>query len=218
MMHLQTIARKKWIKITAAVIAVLSLVGIIVIGPSLWTTFVVVGFQPWNIRVHSYEEITEMARLDPMRREVHLYGDHKSVISLFKRAGEMDEGSEPKYLLFDRDGFLMRQHACYESCPGFIDSARKLRGWYTLDTTIRFPSCITGMRELFSKKLYTPDTSNKPDYTVLFGWDDYFRHGQRKLDSFLLSVHTKPYTTRVLLINTNGKDSSFAVNHHVNNH
>ena len=210
MMHLQTIARKKWIKITAAVIAVLSFAGIIVLGPSLWDTFVVIGYQPWNVRDHSYEEITAMARRDPMRREVHLYGDHKSVISLFKRAGDMDEGSEPKYLLFNRDGFLMRQHACYESCPGFIDSARKLSGWYTVDTTIRFPSCITGMRELFSKKLFTSDTMSRTDYTVLFGWDDYFRHGSRKLDTFLYAVHSKPYTTRVLLINTNRKDSSFS--------
>jgi hypothetical protein len=58
-------------------------------------------------------------------------------------------------------------------------------------------------------KPFELDTASKPDYTVILGWNDYFRHAERKIDSFLVAIRTKPYTTRVLMVNTNAKDSSF---------
>jgi hypothetical protein len=128
-----------------------------------------------------------------------------------KRATDWQEGGEPCFLVFNRDGFLMRQHCCFESVPGFLDSTRNNPRWYSVDTTIRLDDFISGLRDLKTERPYVLDTSSKTEYTVVYGWTDYFAHGERKLDSFLLSIPQRPYSANVLLLNMNAHDSSFSL-------
>lgn len=209
MMQLRTIARtrRSTFLLVAGICVVVGMAWMI--GPSLWNMMVVMGMRPWNMRTHTRAEVVALADREPLRRHVQLYGDHASVVSLFWKGGGIEDGSEPAYLVFDRDGFLLRQHACFESMPGFLDSTRTVHGWFEKDTLLTLRECVHHLRLLGSMKPYELDTASKSDYTVILGWNDHFRHAERKIDSFLVAIRTKPYSTRVLMINTNAKDSSF---------
>ncbi len=209
MMQLRTIARPRVFRIVLVAIICIVVAIIWMIGPYVWNMAVVMGMRPWNMRAHTRAEIIALADREPLRQHGQLYGEHAAVATIFSKGGGIDDGSEPAYLVFDRDGFLLRQHACFESMPGFLDSTRRVRGWYEKDTMFTLHDCTRVLRSLGSMKPFELDTASKPDYTVILGWNDYFRHAERKIDSFLVAIRTKPYTTRVLMVNTNAKDSSF---------
>lgn len=203
MMQFKTIAQSRVIRVIVIGMVISTVFLSFTIGPYLWNILVVMGMRPWNMRIHTRDEIIKLADRDPLKRETQLIGSDSTITELFWKGGSIDRGSEPAYLVFNRDGFLLRQHACFESMPGFLDSTRKVRGWYTLDSTFRLSDYVGRLRYLNSAVPYAPDTAEKTDFTVLLGWNNYFRHAERKIDSFLLAVHQKPYSTRVLMINTN---------------
>ena len=203
MMQFKTIAQSRVLRVIIIALAFSIVMLSVTIGPYLWNILVVMGMRPWNMRIHTRDEIIRLADRDPLKRETQLIGSDATITELFWKGGSIVRGSEPAYLVFNRDGFLLRQHACFESMPGFLDSTRKVRGWYTLDSTFRLGDYVRRLRCLISAVPYTPDRATKSDYTVLLGWNNYFRHAERKIDSFLLTVHQKPYSTRVLMINTN---------------
>ncbi|MFM8568869.1 MAG: hypothetical protein ACKOB6_04615 [Candidatus Kapaibacterium sp.] len=84
-------------------------------------------------------------------------------------------------------------------------------GWFERDTSFRLDERIRDFRLLHSMMPFIPDSTRKTEYTVILGWNDHLRHAERKIDSFLVTVRTKPYSVRVLLVNTNAKDSSFTM-------
>lgn len=207
----ETIVRTRTFKIVVVLFLCLFAAGTWMIGPTVWNMAVVLGVRPWNMRPHSRQEVLTMTEREPLRSGIHLIGKRERISALFKQGGDIDEGGEPAYLVFDRDGFLLRQHACFESMPGFLDSTMTVPGWFERDTSFRLDERIRDFRLLHSMMPFIPDSTRKTEYTVILGWNDHLRHAERKIDSFLVAVRTKPYSVRVLLVNTNAKDSSFTM-------
>ena len=211
MKHLMAIARRRSFKVLWVLLSLVLITMTVLFGPYLWHTFVVTGLRPWNLRVHSRDDVLALVDREPLRRFDHVYGNQKQIAALFNRASGYEEGDEPSYLVFNRDGFLMRQHCCYESVPGFLDSTHNIHGWYSLDTTIRLLDFVSTFRDLRTQRPYELDTTKKAEYTVVYGWTDYFAHGESKLDSLLSILPRRSYSAKLILLNMNVHDSSFSM-------
>ncbi len=179
-------------------------------GVYLWLIFGTLGQRPWNDRTYTPAEILSYAKSDSICADLLCQLQNPQDL----RSDELDAHDPsrviPLYRVFNAEGRLLRQHCCFESIPGFLDSTVHNPRWATAETEVRLPDFLRNLALIEAAPGYKHDSlsASFSGYTVLYYWDTTLRYNIEKLRTLIRHLKAGTVPCRIISINYNRVQTS----------
>ncbi len=181
-------------------IVLVSIVALYVLGVAL-LRFVYLGVKPWNDHSYTLPQIREFRDEEGLRSDIDCYLiDNRDLHSVDTDSNDSTR-TLPQYRVFDAKGHLLRQHCCFESTPGFLDSTLNDKRWSTRDDYASLARYLSHLRRLDNNLEPQLDSIPEGTYVVLYYWETTLGYNVRKMRRVL--EHAKNTTARWIVIGVN---------------